>query len=364
MSEQVNEFRGNFKDVMVVQELRGGFPTNIPFASGVDEAALIAEDRRLGIEPMYIILPIGKANVTSGNNRHYDEEFLQELERQTLEIKPVGLMGHLSTDERASAFPAEAVHWVGAARDGDTLWGKGYIPPGPVRDRIARYKAQGKSIATSIDAFAEGIWDKGLNAMRMVAKSLRLNQIDFAPADRAGIPDLAAIPMLTTEMGSDRETDTPQEDSVSREQIIQELRNARPAPKRGWMPSNANEVAELTAIREVLGLDESANMVAAITEMKQAQEQQAKAAIKSRISELVTDGIQMASVRGIVTELVSARNPQTAQEAETAFSEVIASESVSELLKSKLVATMGPRQTTPVQSQQGKAKYFPIPQEA
>src|SRR5690606_27672453 len=145
----------------------------VPIAADVDYAALIAGDDA----PVFLTLPIGKAGATSGNKRHYDDAFVQELERQTLANKPIGLMGHLTEQERATAFPAEAVHWVGAIRDGDTLWGKAYVVPGAVRDRIQRYKAQGKAIATSIDAFAEGIYDESLKAMRMVAKSLRLNQI-------------------------------------------------------------------------------------------------------------------------------------------------------------------------------------------
>src|SRR5690606_5940640 len=113
--------------------------------------------------------------------------------------------------------------WVGAARDGDTLWGKAYVVPGPVRERIARYKAQGKAIATSIDAFAEGVFDTAINAYRMVAETLRLNQIDIAPADRAGIPDLAAVPLLTTEMEDAPAPETEQEPEMDRLQVINEM---------------------------------------------------------------------------------------------------------------------------------------------
>src|SRR5690606_11477940 len=86
----VTEFKGSFTDVMVVTELRGAYP-NVPIAPDVDYDALIAGDPN----PMFLTIPIRKANVTSGNKRYYDEAFLQELERQTLENKPIGLMGHL-----------------------------------------------------------------------------------------------------------------------------------------------------------------------------------------------------------------------------------------------------------------------------
>lgn len=353
----VLEVRGNFTDVLAVTELRGSYPT-VAIAADVDYAALTAGDAN----PVFLTIPIGKANVTSGNKRHYDDAFVLELERQTLANKPVGLMGHLSEAERATAFPPEAIHWVGAQREGDTLWGKGYIPPGAVRERINRYKAQGKSLATSIDAHAEGIWDESLKAHRMSAASLRLHQIDIAPADRAGIPDLAAIPILTTEMDAPKEV-AEQEPEMSKEQLLQELRKVRPAPKSGWQPSNAAEVAELSEIRELLGVDENTDLIATVKEMRQAQEQARQVAIQSRITELVSAGVKVESVRGLVTELVSARNPQTPDEAATAYQQVMELQSVKDTLAGTVQRLMGPPLRTSVQRQAGKNQYFDIPQE-
>lgn len=366
MGEQVKEFRGVFSDVMAVTELRGSYPT-VPIAADVDYAALTAGDEN----PVFLTLPIGKVNVKSGNNRFYDEAFVQELERQTLTNKPIGLMGHLSESERPTAFPAEAVHWVGAVRDGDTLWGKAYVVPGPVRDRIQRYKAHGKAIATSIDAFAEGVFDESLKAMRMVAKSLRLNQIDIAPADRAGIPALASVPILTTEM-EEPATEELQEPVMDKLQVINEMtaEDARllPEPVRQAIVATVPmppEVQQVQELRQVLGVDEKANLTQLVTELREAKEQARQVAVKTRISELVTDqekGIKVESVRGLVTELVNARNPQTPEEAEAAYSQVVEMQSVKDTLAAAVQATMGPRQTTPLQGQNGQAKYFVIPQ--
>jgi hypothetical protein len=364
MGEQMTEFRGAFSDVLAITELRGQYP-NVPISADVDYGALVAGDDA----PVFLTLPIGKANVTSGNKRHYDEAFLQELERQTLTKKPIGLMGHLSETERATAFPPEAVHWVGAIRDGDTLWGKAYVVPGPVRDRIQRYKAQGKAIATSIDAFAEGVFDESLKAMRMVAKTLRLNQIDIAPADRAGIPDLAAVPLLTTEMDTPPEPEIEQEPQMDKLEIINGLtpEDARLLPKAvrdailAEVPV-APEVVEAQELRQALGVDDKANVVQLVNEMKQAQEQARKDAVKSRISELVTEGVKVESVRGLVTELVNARLPQTVDEAATAYAQVMELASVQETLAATVQRIMGPPQRTPVAPQTGKNKYFVIPQ--
>lgn len=359
-------------DVMVVWELRGDFP-DVPLAPGVDRDALVAGDP----DPVFLTLPIGKANVKSGNGRFYDETWLAELERQTLANKPVGLMGHLDPKERGYAMPDEAVHWVGATRIGELLWGKGYIPEGPMRDRIRRYKATGAKIATSIDAFAEGIWDEALKAYRMAADTLRLNQIDIAPADRAGIPALAAVPILTTEMADEAGEDGPADDNPdSQEKTMDKLDVIRemtvedapllPEPVReailAAVPAPP-EVALVAEMREALGTED---VLAALREMKAEQEQQRRAAIAGRIRELVEDeerGVKAKAMRPFITELVEAQKPQTVEEAEAAYTRIVERESVREMLAAHVAETMGPAQRSGLQSQNGAARYFDIPKE-
>jgi hypothetical protein len=131
------------------------------------------------------------------------------------------------------------------------------------------------------------------------------------------------------------------------------LETATPAP----------EVAQLAGIREQLGLDANADVGTAITELRQAQADAAAQAVAIRITELIEaeeTGIAAAGVRPVVRELVEARNPQTAAEAETAYGAVVELESVKALLAAHVTETMGPPQRTPVRGQQG-AKYFQIP---
>ena len=368
----MNEFRGQFAEVMAITELRGSYPA-VPIAPDVDYAALVAGDDN----PVFLTIPIGKAGVTSGNKRHYDDAFVLELERQTLTNKPIGLMGHLSEQDRATAFPPEAVHWVGALREGDTLWGKAYVVPGPVRDRIQRYKAQGKAIATSIDAFAEGIWDEAMKAFRMAANTLRLNQIDIAPADRAGIPALAAVPLLTTEMEqSDApNTETPeQEPEMDKLQVINEMTadDARLLPEsvRQAVVAAAPppDVALVQELRQVLGVDDRADLKGLVVEMRRQQDEQRQAAVARRIVELAAPtadkGIKVDGVRELVIDLVTAHHPQTVAEAETAYGQVIEMASVKTALAAAVQTAMGPRQGLPVQPQANLVgKYFNIPQE-
>ena len=353
------------RDVLVVWELRGNFP-DVPITEGVDYESLIAGDD----DPVFLTLPIGKVNALSGNGRFYDEEFVVELERQTRETRPIGLMGHLKEEDRATAFPDEAIHWVGVRRVGEFLWGKGYVPSGPARDRIRRYKATGKKIATSIDALAKGVYDDTLKAYRMLADSMRLNQIDIAPADRAGIPALAAVPILTTEMNGD---EPPQEKRMDKYQVIRELtaEDAKllPEPVQEAVKSTvqpAPEVRLVTELRQALGVDEKADITAVITEMKTAQETQRKTAVSGRIKELVEDeetGVKIEAVRPLVTELITARNPQTVEEAEAAYKQVVEMDSVKKSLAAYVKGAMGPNQRTPLQALNGKSKYFDIPKE-
>jgi len=335
---------------MIVSEFKGKYP-EVPFADGVDYKALVDGDD----DPVFITVPIGKADVTSGNKRYYDDAFLTELERQVLANRPVGLMGHLRPEQRATEFPMEAVHWVGARRIGGLLWGKGYVPAGDARARLLRYKATNKQIATSIDALAEGVWDDDLGAYRMSAKSLKLNQIDIAPADRAGIADLAAVPHVTTEMAARNLRESEKESEMDREEIIRSLTVEEvPTPLREQIA--AGTVQEL---RNELGLSDDADIVGHVRELQEAETQRAREIVDQRIQELVEDaenGIKLESARGLIVELVQARllaqaGTQSVEDAEEAYKAVVESESVKTLLEMQVRGAMGPRQTTNVRSQ-------------
>lgn len=369
----VKETRGMFQDVLVVRELRADFPTDIPFFADVDIAQLTRGDD----DPVYLTIPIGQANVVSGNKRFYDEAWLQELERQVTAKRPIGIMGHLKDEDLATEYPPEAIFWVGVRRIGELLWGKGYIPAGAARDRIRRYKAANKAIATSIYAMADSVWDKARGALHMLAETLDLRQIDIGPADRVGIPSLARVPLLTAEM---QVANNEQEQEVmAKNEVIQELLNTKVTPQRGWQgsangSSASGQVSELDAIRTTLGVDEKADLPKIIAEMAQTQAAQAKAAVKAHIAKMATPdpkrkpeedvSIAQETVRKLVIEMVEARQPATVQEAETAYQAVLASPNVTELLKARVIETMGPKQTTAVAGKQGAAKYFNIPEEA
>ena len=207
----------------------------------------------------------------------------------------------------------------------------------------------------------------------MDAKSLQLAQIDIAPADRAGIGDLAAIPHFTREMsdnGTIHHEENPEMDKLT---VIQELTadDARllPEPVRAAIVAAVAvppEVATVATIRETLGLEEGADIAAVVTELQQAKAEAGQRAIADRITELLTDdetGVKQEAVRPVVRELMEARNPQTPEQADAAYQAVIEMESVKQLMQSKLTETMGPPQRKPVAGQAGN-RYFKIPEAA
>ena len=353
-----------FTDVMAIFEFRGQYPT-VPTTEGVDYEALIAGDA----DPLFVTMPIGKAGSTSANKRHYDEEFIQELEKQVIQKRPIGLMGHLKDEDRKTEFPAEAVFWVGATREADMLWGKGYVPPGPVRDRMKRYKASGRSMATSIDAQASGKWDKNLGAMKMDGKSLNLSQIDFAPADRAGISALSVVPQLSREMGEDNSSEGSEEGIM--DFTLEAFKEMKPE-HQALLPEAVRkailetietpaEVAQMVEIRETLELGKDADVNARVKEILSSQAEQLKTQIAAKITELVDAGIKLDHARPTIRHFVELEAPKTVEAVKECYDKVVALEVVTELLKTK-VDGAGPEHkgsSTP----NTEAKYFVIPTE-
>jgi hypothetical protein len=211
---------------------------------------------------------------------------------------------------------------------------------------VRRYRASGKSIATSIDAYAQGAWDESLKAYRMDASTLQLNQIDLAPADRAGIPDLAVVPHLTAEMATPKE-DVQQESTMTEKvDLLQELQKIK--PQKGWTArnvSNGNGGGELDAIRETLGAPQGVDLVQEVKRLRQQIDNLTQQAIYVRITELVSDkdrGVKVDWLRGMVIDAVYARQPQSIEEAERAYYAVLEMPSVKSALQAAVQAALGP----------------------
>lgn len=198
MSEDVREY--------AVSEFRGSFP-DVPIAAGVDMDALRAQD-----DPMFLTLPIiPKVGATSRNGLLYDDALAASIVAQINEKRPDGIWGHLKEEERSTAFPEPAATWIGAIRDGDTVWAKAILS-GPAKERIRRLKATGGQIATSI--YGKGDFEPVSQGVRRL-KNFDLESLDFAPPARAALRN-GSQPNVTAEL----EQETV---DMDRNQIIAEL---------------------------------------------------------------------------------------------------------------------------------------------
>lgn len=353
------DLKGAFNDVVFITEFKGDYP-DVPLFKDVDIRELTSGED----SPVFVTLPIGKANVKSGNQRYYDEAFLKELEKQVIANKPIGLMGHLPNDQKSFAFPSEAVHWVGSMRVNEYLLGKGYLPPGDARVRMQRYRATNKKIATSIDAKGDGVWDDKIEAYRMIAETLVLNQIDIAPSDRAGIQDLSAVPLLTREMlehdGIIVVRQIIEETTMGKEEVIRELKSS----DASLLPEEvkAAVIQEYgRTVNKALGFNEGDVLVNAKT-LRDREASRESAAVSSRIKEIATTGdkaIKLDSIREMVIDLVEARQPKTVAEVDTVYAEVLEKDSVKKALSLELQETMGPPQTSPIQPQKASSAKLP-----
>lgn len=227
-----------------VAEFRGNFP-QIATSESVQLDALTKGDD----DPFYVTLPVAVVGATSGNGLHYDEALVKAIQQQM--VGRGGLMGHIDDDDRDTAFPIEAADWIGALRQGATLWGKAYVPPGEAREYIRRLKARGGQLATSIygpyakkETQSDGSWR---------AEGFRLETLDLAPADRAALK-LGGEFNVTSQMD-----DNSQEDQeMDKERILAELTVGEiPATLRDQIiadyktdADSEKQLAELTAERD------------------------------------------------------------------------------------------------------------------
>lgn len=296
MSETVNELTN------AVGEFSGTFP-DVPYAAGVDSAALTADDA----SPLFVTLPIARVGAESRNGLLYDDALVGQLEQQINAKRPGGIMGHISEKDRSTAFPVPDVYWVGAARHEDMLWGKGYVPPGKARDYIRRQKAIGGQIATSI--YGGGAFETNGQGARRLAK-FNLESLDLAPPDRAALQmerpfavtseTIATPPPVAGEnVATQPVTEIVEEHAMDKATVIAELTVAdlpeslvtAVIAEHEAAAQTKQQIAELTAER-----DAKATLVAEL--------QTTVDDLTSRIAEYEA-AQQRATLEGVVTELLA-----------------------------------------------------------
>lgn len=260
-----------------VGEFRGSFP-EVPSAPGVN----MEELRALDADPLFVTLPvIPEIGKVSGNGLLYDDALALSIEEQINTKRPGGRFGHLSKEQADTAYPIPEATWIGAVRDGSTLWAKAYFPPGAARDHVRRLKAVGGSIATSI--WGKGDYEQVRAGVRRLT-NFALESLDFAPPERAAL-GYRATPILTAEMQEETE--------MNKEQLIAELTvNDIPATLRqqiisaaGSQQGAADDGQAVAELRQ--RLTDSNQVIAELqTAVAESRRQQFETALSGRIADL------------------------------------------------------------------------------
>lgn len=222
-----------------LQPLKGEYPEVATYPH-VDITLLYQGDD----DPFHVTLPIAEIGRVSDNGLVYDRELVTAIAEQ-MSGGAGGIRGHIPDDELSTAYPIDEVHWIGHQLVGETLWAKGYLPPGQNRDDVRRKKARGGNIATSIfgDAVKELIAipegrvsesNRGTQTWR--ARNFQLEQIDLAPTKRAALKNRKGF-QITREMQEGEMPDVKEIVTAAdvpqhiREQIVRESEVAKKAER-------------------------------------------------------------------------------------------------------------------------------------
>ncbi len=210
----------------LVSEFGGKIPS-VPYAPGVDVQALLDGDNK----PFFLTLPLSREGMVSKNGLVHDASLGESIVKQIMSDRPGGIMGHIPDEKRATAYPVNQIHWVGAAKVNGVTWGKGYVPVTmpEVREEYRILKAKRGKAATSIYGKAIKEFETD-DKRKWRAKDFALEQIDLAPFPRAAAPGSGEF-AITAEM-------------LSGEPDL--LSNDVP-DKGGSMPDKSQLLAELTA---------------------------------------------------------------------------------------------------------------------
>ena len=306
------------------------YAESIPVYDTVDKALLYEDDPK----PFHIVLDVAVLGARSANGLVYDETLMSAYEAQLPGLG--GLRGHLSEGEW-SAYPIEAVDWIGHERVGDTLYAKGYIAPGEHRNAVRRQIARGGKIKTSLDVKAYQEWvDKK-------AGTYRLYEIEFFTLDLVHGNKAALAHVLSGDVFITRETEELEKPMPPEEK--QETTDGNIKLTTQYVESLNTKISTLEAERTELNskldaaekeLQETrqyASIVGSIRLSFGYGEDVSNEAIAPKMTEMYTIlesaakrlGVDFSSITVAVEEMITARETAERQEAERRLDGVVGS---------------------------------------
>jgi hypothetical protein len=173
-------------------------------------------------------------------------------------------------------------------------------------------------------------------------KALELVTVDLADPARVGVPVTAARPVISNEMSNLAPDPSPTQ------------AGARTSSGRG--EKDTAQSTALAALAEMLGVQTSSPD--SVIERVRALVGEREALREAAITAAVARAVVLPDARGLVEELVRAKQPQTAREIVDAVAAVGEREDVRALLRAGLAGAMGPSQRRPVTRDGAGAGFF------
>jgi len=334
---------------------RGQYP-EVPLAPDINLETLTEGDTA----PFFVTLPVGRVGAQSRNNRRYPREAVEAIQNAILNDKVGGILGHMRDEDLPYRFDLPVMHWVGATMEGDTLYGKAYIPPSQEKLREYLRIQMRKGARTYLTTFGTAVVeDDG------TVRDLEIQTIDLAHASRVGVPMTAALPLITSE--TEKPEDKP-------EPVIEETENMDPEKKvtteatpepavlvemkrthaeavrelNGKLLEAQAEASDLNRIREML--NKPTDVILALQTLlrdKAGLERENLELLQSAIKSAVEEAVKVPAARPIVEAAIKAEKPARSNDIKRVLENVLSRTEMVELLKLEVAESMGPEQKRP-----------------
>ena len=287
----------------VVQEMVKSFADGdiqVPLSTGVDLDQLLQGDD----DPMFVTID-ALSDTISGNKRRWTSDELHRIAEQVMKNKPDGYQGHLKPEERSSKAPDAVTMWLGAKvanyQGRNRLFIKGYMLPkaSQFKDYLRKAAAAGKNVAVSVYGQAMEAWNESLKAFEV--SNFSLESIDWARPGAEGVPNSGFF-RVAAEMNGEDEVDkieilqatTVSEMTEYNPTLVQELRDA----------AQAEPLAVITEMTEALGITDSKEILATITEMKSNREALLTQVAHNEVDKILGNKVTNVAARGALRRMV------------------------------------------------------------
>lgn len=334
-------------------------PPEIPLPDNIDLAGL---KEILGSDLKFTTLPIGKIGAVAKDGTIFAQPFVESLVQQVNDKHTEGRWGHYDPWEANFSYDPPAIRWLAAVIDEKTglAWGK-LVPLTETAKNHFLLADMTKSRVGS------SLWATDLAYDENDALVYgRLLSIDIASPDRVGVKEAAAAPAMTTQIAVTQE-DKPVE--PTQEEMLQELatlRDQQATTSKTIKRLDKVDVA-MTSIRALFELGPEDDVVQHIQGLIDQVEDYAKEnrdLLADSIAAKVKDKVMLESARPMITEMIADRKPSTRKQIDKALDEIIARDSIKQMLALKVVEESGGAVNPTTENPNNKAgwkQYVEIP---